>query len=154
VNGMVFRMLGKDEEVDEVAQDVFVEALSSLDSLREPAAFRSWLGTIVVHRVRLRIRRRRTSSSVGLIKIEPVDLERVASSAAPDVALELREVEERLSQLEQEERTALLLHRVEGYTLAEVATHLELSLATVKRRVASADEKLGATPPPDERGAA
>jgi RNA polymerase sigma-70 factor, ECF subfamily len=144
VNGLAFRMLGKDEELDEVVQDAFVEALSSLDSLRDPAAFRSWLGTIVVHRVRLRIRRRRISSTFSAAKAEPVDLERVAGSASPDVTLELREVYDRIGELDREERLALLLHRVEGYTLPEVAHHMGLSLATVKRRLTSADEKLAA----------
>jgi RNA polymerase sigma-70 factor, ECF subfamily len=154
VNGLAFRLLGKDNELDEVVQDVFVEALSSLDSLRDGGAFRSWLGAIVVHRVRLRIRRRRVSQALGLTKAEPVDLELIAGNASPDVALELREVYLRLDALDTEERIALLLHRVEGYTLPEIATQMELSLATVKRRVASADEKLAANEPRSTRGAA
>lgn len=155
VQGMAFRLLGRDDELDEVVQDVFVEALSSLDSLRDPAAFRSWLGTIVVYRVRLRIRRRRLTVSLGFVKSDDLELERVADeSASPDLALELSEVRDRIDELHTEERVALLLHRVQGHTLPEVADQMDLSLATVKRRVASADAKLAASRPKWVRGAA
>jgi RNA polymerase sigma-70 factor (ECF subfamily) len=154
VNGLAFRLLGRDDDLDEVVQDVFVEALAALGSLREPAAFRSWLGTIVVHRVRLHIRRRRVASTLGLSKTEPIDLALISRSASPDVTLELREVYTRIVALEAEERRALLLHRVEGYTLPEIAAQLDVSLATVKRRVASADQKLAASAPRQARGAA
>lgn len=147
VQGLAFRLLGRrSEDLDEVVQDTFVEALAGLSSLRDPAAFRAWLGSIVVNRVRLYIRRRRIATNAGLSSSEGVDLELVPDDqASPELALELREVCSCMDDaLEDEERWALLLHRVEGYTLTEVADQLELSLATVKRRVASAFEKLSA----------
>ncbi len=144
VQGLAFRLLGKDADLDEVVQDAFVEALSSLDSLRDPSAFRSWLGTIVVHRARLHIRRR-VASAVGLGKPDGVDVDLLVDAGTPDLALELSEARTCIAALGPEERTALLLYRVEGYTLPEVAAEMRLSLATVKRRLASADEKLAAS---------
>ena len=48
VNGLAFRLLGRDQDVDDLVQDSFLSALRSLDRLAEPQAFASWLGSIVV----------------------------------------------------------------------------------------------------------
>jgi RNA polymerase sigma-70 factor (ECF subfamily) len=60
------------------------------------------------------------------------------------VAAELREIYTILSTFPTSERIAFLLRRVEGMSLEEVATATETSLATVKRRIAAAEERLDA----------
>ena len=42
--------------------------------LRDSAAFRPWLGSIVVRLVRTRLRRRKLLSTLGLVTPEPVEL--------------------------------------------------------------------------------
>jgi RNA polymerase sigma-70 factor (ECF subfamily) len=66
VAGMAFRLLGRDEEVDDLVQDSFVEALRSLDRLQTPQAFASWLASIVVRTSSKVIRRRRLLTRLGL----------------------------------------------------------------------------------------
>jgi len=143
VHGLAFRLMGSDADVDDLAQDAFVEALSGLDRLAEPAAFSSWLGAIVVRTAHKRLRRRRLFDRLGLRRRTPIDLDALPlSSAPPDVALELRRIYAVLDQLPAEERVALVLRRVEGMELQEVADQMALSLATVKRRIAAAEVTL------------
>jgi RNA polymerase sigma-70 factor, ECF subfamily len=142
VHGLAYRLLAHDRDLEEVVQDVFVEALAGLGSLREPSAFGSWLGAIVVHRVRRRIRRRRLAAALGLVPVETVDVDELPGDPSSEAALELRRVHAHIAQLDAEERIALVLHRVEGYSLPELAERMGLSLATVKRRLASAEQKL------------
>ena len=61
VRGMVHRLLGPDTELDDVVQDVFVTAISSIGKLRDPAALKSWLLGIAVSKAKgiLRARWRR-----------------------------------------------------------------------------------------------
>ena len=42
---LAYRLLGRDEEVDDIVQDVFVAFLRFRHDIREPAAVRSWLAT-------------------------------------------------------------------------------------------------------------
>ena len=77
---------------------------------------------------------------LGLRSAAPHDPDLVISSSAPpDVALELRSVYETVRDLPAEERIALVLRRVEGLELTEIAETMGFSLATVKRRLASAE---------------
>jgi RNA polymerase sigma-70 factor (ECF subfamily) len=139
-NGLAYRLLGNDAELDDLVQDCFVIALTTLDRLAEPSAFSGWLGGIVVRQAHKRLRRRRMLVRFGLRRSEPVDLDAIVRPGLPpDVAMELRRVYSAIDELPAEERIALVLRRVEGLELAEVATRMGLSLATVKRRLERAD---------------
>ena len=59
------------------------------------------------------------------------------------VAAELHAIYEKLETLPTEERIAFTLRRLERMPLADVATAMALSHATVKRRVAAAGAALG-----------
>jgi RNA polymerase sigma-70 factor, ECF subfamily len=150
VHGLAFRLMGRDSDVDDLAQDAFVEALGALDRLQEPAAFSSWLGAIVVRTAHKRLRRRKLLHRLGLRRGEAIDLDALPLNAAPpDVAAELREIYGVLDALAPEERIALVLRRVEGMELREVADRMQLSLATVKRRIAAAESTLDARRGPE-----
>lgn len=134
------RMLGSSDEADDLVQDTFVRALCNLNRLENSQAFAAWLTAIAVHGAQKRLRRRRLLVRLGLRSVEPVDPElAISPSAPPDVASELRAVYRAVSSLRAEERIALVLRRVEGMDLSEIAQHMRLSLATVKRRLAAAE---------------
>jgi len=145
VAGIAFRLLGRDEDVDDLVQDSFVEALRSLDRLQAPQAFASWLASIVVRTSSKVIRRRRLLTRLGLRRRDAgVEIDAVVSpSAPPDVAAELRALYGRIEALPARERVALVLRRVEGLGIDEIAALVGASPATVKRRIAEGEQKLG-----------
>jgi DNA-directed RNA polymerase specialized sigma24 family protein len=59
-----------------------------------------------------------------------------------DVAVELRRVYAIVAQLPAEARVALILRRVDGLDVPEIARRMTLSLSTVKRRLKLAEEIL------------
>jgi RNA polymerase sigma-70 factor, ECF subfamily len=142
VNGLAFRLMGRDSDVDDLVQDSFVTAFAGLHGLEDPQAFAAWLGSIVVRTAGKVIRRRVLLERLGLRRRrEPVDIDAVAARlAGPDVAAELRQIYERLERLPAEQRIAFLLRRVEGMELEEVAQKMGISLATAKRRIAAAQQ--------------
>jgi RNA polymerase sigma-70 factor, ECF subfamily len=144
VNGLAFRLMGRDGDVDDLVQDSFIQAFEGLSRLENPHAFSSWLCSIVVRTANKRLRRRRLLTKLGLARSEPVDLEMIVSkSSPPDVAAELSRIYQVLDRLPAEERVALVLRRVEGMSIDEVASRMGLSPATVKRRLARAIAELG-----------
>jgi RNA polymerase sigma-70 factor (ECF subfamily) len=152
VNGLAFRLLPRDAELDDLVQDSFIEAFSGLARLADPGAFKGWLGAIVVRTAHKRIRRRRLLERLGLRRREPIDLEAVVgSSSSAEHALALRRVYAVLESMDPEERIALVLRRVEGLELTEVADRMGLSLATVKRRLTKAEAVLATAQRLDER---
>ena len=137
------RILAGRDDADDLSQDAFVYAFTRLDTLQNPQAFHAWLRSIVVRTASKRLRRQRLLTRLGLRRTEPVDTETIISADAPvDVAVELRHVYSLVEKLPAEERIALVLRRVEGMELLEIADEMKLSLATVKRRLAAAEGRL------------
>ncbi|HYO96365.1 MAG TPA: sigma-70 family RNA polymerase sigma factor [Polyangiaceae bacterium] len=143
VIAMSQRMLVDRDDADDLVQDVFVYAIDRLHTLDNPQAFGSWIGSIVVRTAFKRLRKRRLLARLGLYRAAPVDLDLiVAPNTPPDVAAELRAVYAMLERLPVEERMALVLRRVEGMEIAEIAASMGLSVATVKRRLSAVQARL------------
>ena len=141
--GLAHRLLPQDNEVDDLVQDCFVSALRRLSSLDNPQAFAAWLGSIVVRAVSKRLRRRRLLSRLGLRVPEELDPEAIAAPAVPgDVAVELRRVYAVVASLPAQARVALVLRRVDGLEVPEIARRMGVGLSTVKRRLKLAEEIL------------
>jgi RNA polymerase sigma-70 factor (ECF subfamily) len=136
------RMLAEREGADDVAQDALVEAVGHLDTLTNPQAFTAWMASIVVRRALKHLRSRQLLRRLGLHSRTPLDLEAVISPSAPAaVLLELRAACAALGRLPEQERMILILRRVEGMRLAEICGRMNLSLATVKRRLTAAENR-------------
>jgi RNA polymerase sigma-70 factor (ECF subfamily) len=144
VIGLSYRLLGRDDEADDLAQEAFVHALASLDRLDDPQAFGAWIRTIVVRTAHKMVRRRALMRRLGLARrAEPIDEEALVSpDAPPDVRAELGAVYALIDQLPPRERLALVLRRVEGLSHEDVAETLGVSLSTAKRLAAASDVAL------------
>lgn len=137
---LAVRLQGNATDVEDIVHDAFLRAHSRLADLRDPAAFRAWLGSIVVRLVRSRLRRRRLMRALGLVDSgEPVDLDAIASpSAGPESRALLAQVYAVLRTMDASDRIAWTLRYVERHRLETVAELSGCSLATVKRRIARA----------------
>jgi RNA polymerase sigma-70 factor, ECF subfamily len=142
--GQAWRLIPR-EDPEDLAQDALVHALTNLHKLEQPQAFATWLSAIVVRLAMTRLRRKHLLTRLGLRRSEPIDPEAMTTGLTNEARVELTEVYAVLERLPPEERTALVLRRVEGLELKEVAEAMELSLATVKRRLSSAEARLAAS---------
>jgi len=143
VNGLAFRIMGRDGDVDDLVQDSFLEALRHLERLDNPQAFASWLGSIVVRTAGKRLRKRSLLNRLGLRRATPIDADTILShDAPPDVRADLSRLYASLDEMHHEARTALVLHRVEGMSLPEAANAMGISLSTIKRRIQTAERVL------------
>jgi RNA polymerase sigma-70 factor (ECF subfamily) len=152
------RLLGRGSDAEDAIQDSFVIALEQLPKLREGAAFRSWLLRIVVHQAHRRYRKRRMLTRLGFVQHDDLDslCNQGRSDLAPDLRAELAKLDLVLKSIAVAERFAWILRHVEGLRLEEVATACNCSLATAKRRISAADQRvrqhvmLVEAPEPDE----
>ena len=142
---VVDRMLGDRDETDDVVQDTLETALGKLGSLREPDAFGGWLLSIAVRHVHRRLRRRRLALAFGFLTsaegVEPLE-EQVAPFATAEQRAELALLDRALARLAPAERIAWTLRWIEGLELSEIATALDCSVTTVKRRLQAADAEV------------
>ena len=132
-----YRLLGRDGEVDDLVQDVFIAAHRGLGSLRNRDAVKGWLATVTVRLARRRLRTRRLR---GLLRIDGSDdyLEVADTSAGPDTRALVARIYQILDRVPVDRRIAWSLRFVHGEKLSRVAELCECSLATAKRRIRAA----------------
>jgi RNA polymerase sigma-70 factor (ECF subfamily) len=141
VAAVILRLDGRTADVEDLVQDVFVEAAAGIAGLREPEAIKGWLATIAVRTVRRRLRMRRVWRFFGLDReVDPAGL--TDPGASPVDRLLLRAVYRVLDDMPTENRLAFSLHMIEGETMETVAKLCGCSYATAKRRVSRAQSQI------------
>jgi len=135
------RLLGRDDELDDLVQDVFLEAHRGLSSVRESGAIKGWLARICVRRAVRRLRRRRLRAFLSLDTLTH-DPQLVASGASPEARAEVSQLYGKLERLPALERVVWVLRYLEGDSLDEIAALCACSKSTVQRRLRAADASL------------
>jgi RNA polymerase sigma-70 factor, ECF subfamily len=131
------RMLGRESDVDDLIQEVFLAAFRQRHQVRDPLALKGWLATIAVRAARKQLRRRRLRSFVGFDALSPA-LELRDTGMSPERRALLSRVYAALDRIPVEQRLAWTLRYVEGQKLEQVAESCRCSLATAKRRITAA----------------
>ncbi len=141
VNGLVWRLLGPDQDHDDIVQVVFCRLLQHVHKVREADKLRSWVRSVTVNSVYSELRKR------GVRRLFFANESRKPEQFVDAPAtLESRDLLARiyteLNRMPANERMAFSLRYIEGKQLSEVAELCGCSLATVKRRVARAEQRV------------
>jgi RNA polymerase sigma-70 factor (ECF subfamily) len=136
VRALLSRLLDDARDVEEAAQDTFVQAWRNLGRFRGDSAPFTWLYRIAVNEALQRLRRKRLDSR----PLDDLDTETLPHPAAgPDALAESHEarafLEARVRALPIELRAPLVLRDVEGLPNEEVAVAIGLSVAATKSRI-------------------
>jgi RNA polymerase sigma-70 factor, ECF subfamily len=143
VLSLAVRIQGSIVDAEDIVHDAFLKAHEQLGELRDPPAFRSWLGAIVVRFVATRMRRRRLLERFGLSVGEPVEIDAIAAAeASPEDRAQLAQLYALLQTVPASDRIAWMLRTIERHPLDEVARLCRCSLATAKRRISRAQRFL------------
>jgi RNA polymerase sigma-70 factor (ECF subfamily) len=126
VRGMLRRLCGNAALADDLAQQVFLQAWTSLRTLRAPGAFGGWLKQIAVN-AWLTQHRRQPQESRGFAADDAPGLE-----PNPGLAIDLDAL---LTRLNPNERIAVVLAYAEGLTHPEIAAATGWPLGTTKSHV-------------------
>lgn len=126
-------ILGSREPAADIAQDVAVDVLASVDGLRDPAAFDAWVHKITARRTLRYLGRRRhahsTETPLALLleSEEPV----AADAADPDGLIARELLAAALAELPAKQRLALALRYVHDLSDADIAAALGCREGTV-----------------------
>lgn len=135
------KLLGRESEVDDLVQDVFVRAMRGLKNLRDPGAVRGWLAAIAVRQAFGRLARRRVRRALGLDA--PPDYEWIADEGLDDQdRAALVDTYRALDALPPTLRVPWVLRFGEGEQIDSIAALCGCSRATVKRRIDAAQAAL------------
>lgn len=120
------------DEVDDLAQEVYVRAFTGLSSFRGEASVRTWLARIgrntCADAVRRQQRRRRITRAI---------VDEPTAQPAPDHARAVS-LNGLLATLDRDRRDAFVLTQVVGMSYTEAADVLDCAVGTIRSRVARA----------------
>ena len=151
----VLQLLNNKQDAEEVTQDAFIRAHRGLENFRGDASFSTWLYQIATNLAHNRYWywfRRKRDQSISLDQPQCDDgsltLENMMPCADenPAEAVVTQEFVDRVSDcmqyLSDKHKEVLILRNVKNLTYDEIAQQLEISVGTVKSRIARARESL------------
>ncbi len=150
VFNLLFHYSGRKEDIEDLAQEVFIKVYMHLATFETRAAFRTWLYRIAINVSIDHARKRKLRRMLSLDGLTEWARERVAFKSAqmpsPQIVAEQSDLDQYiqrgLEQLPEDFRKALVLRDLEGLEYDEIATITGWSLGTVKSRLFRGRQRL------------
>jgi len=155
IYGLLYRLTENSEEARDLTQETFLRAFQSIGHFRGDADLKTWIYRIAINQARNRWRwwrRRRRDSTVS---IDSTDVDgrptlvttlRANGSSDPEQATLAHERERALrtalGSVRRIYREAVVLRDIEGFSYEDIAATLEISIGTVKSRLARGRQEL------------
>jgi RNA polymerase sigma-70 factor (ECF subfamily) len=141
IYALAYRVIGREEDARDVAQETFLRAFRALPGFKGEAKFSSWLYRIALNLCRDWIRRKKRTPVVDMP--DDVDFIEMAADHGPVESIEdlvarnemSRIVAQGMTLLPDEQRTAIVLKEYHGLTFQEIADLQGCPLSTVKTRL-------------------
>ena len=147
--GTISRLIGRPEDVEDVAQEVFVRLYHSLDQLRTPEVFEPWLYRLTVNAAYdyLRRRKRRAESRMSDLSEQQVMMaDSTAGLKQQESEREKSRVRDLMNSLfrnvSEEDRLLLTLKEVEGLSLKELEQIYHVKENALKVRLFRARQRV------------
>ena len=125
------RMTGRDEDAQDLLQEVWLRVIRGIGRLRDGSRFRGWLFGIARRALMDRLRRVYSAPATDDVDVAELALEIEATDSEADLAL----LEATLETLPATEREVLTLFYLRDLTLAELAQVLNVPVGTIKSRL-------------------
>lgn len=133
-----YRVFGPDADLEDVVQDVFIEAFRSIDRFKGEARVSTWLYRVAFNVALQRLRRRKRRRESALPDQPEREVEQPLGES-PQQSLERREmmatVYRVLDQLSPKKRVVFVLHEMLGLDSKEIAEQLGTNVLTVRTRL-------------------
>jgi RNA polymerase sigma-70 factor, ECF subfamily len=149
IMGTIARLIGRPEDVEDVAQDVFLRLYFSLEQLRTPEVFEPWLYRLTVNAAYdyLRKQRRRNEARMSDLSEEQVLLADALAGGRVDADEQHRRkvretVDILLGSVSEEDRILLVLKEVEGLSLKELEKIYNVKENALKVRLFRARQRV------------
>lgn len=156
IYSLLYRLLRRREDAEDLLQQTFLSAFQNISRFREEASFRTWITRIATNFALMKFRKEGKIHTVSLSDPQnftdegvPLPREIADWSVNPGELLERKELveilEAAIAKLPQIYRAVFLLRDMEGLSNQEVADMMELTVSAVKSRLMRARLFLRAT---------
>ncbi|TFC47112.1 RNA polymerase sigma factor [Cryobacterium sp. TMT1-21] len=134
------RVLGSNDEMDDVVQEAFITAWQQLPTLENGAAVKSWLMRIVSRKSIDRVRARRRHVDIDLTDAAAPEHE--SPHRLVEAESQTEELTRVLATLPEDQRRCWMLRELAECSYGEIAEQLELPVSTIRGLLARARKTL------------
>ena len=134
-----YRIVGNQEEAEDVLQEAFVNAFQKIHSYQGKASFGAWLKKIVVNKAISFLRKQQIEMVELEDRFEPKSDEQVDDI---DLVMKVETIRNAIQKLPNGFRVVFSLYLLEGYDHKEISEILEISESTSKSQYNRAKKKL------------
>jgi RNA polymerase sigma factor (sigma-70 family) len=155
VNRLLYHLAPDWQERADLAQEVWIRVYRNIKRLQEPVKFRGWLSRIATNLFYDELRKRkRTTQPISLdapVRMSDGELSWELASEMPSPTDDLAtkefyaQLQKAIAELPESFRTTIVLREIQGLSYEEIAEITNVSLGTVKSRIARARLKLQST---------
>lgn len=144
---LAFRFCNNQTDAEDLVQDVVIKLLSRSQEIARIEKLRPWLAKIL-YRQFIDNYRQKSRSPLSLVTDNDELLSEQLASAADnpeqqaEASLNQLHLQQALLSLNEDQRTVVLMHDVEGYTLVELEVILDAPVGTLKSRLNRARSQL------------
>jgi RNA polymerase sigma-70 factor (ECF subfamily) len=155
IYGLLYRLTENAEEARDLTQETFLRAFQSIGQFRGESDLRTWIYRIAINQARNRWRwwrRRHRDTTVSIDAKDEAGNAAVVAQLSADIGSNPehgalahereRALKKALSSLRRVYREAVLLRDIEGFAYEEIAVALDISVGTVKSRLARGRQEL------------
>lgn len=147
--GTVARLIGRPEDVEDVAQEVFLRLYYSMGQLRTPEMFEPWLYKLTVNASYDYLRKQRRRNEARMSDLSEQQVVMADAAAGGKVSIEhdrqkqVKElVESLLGAIPEQDRILLMLKEVEGLSLKELEKVYSVNENALKVRLFRARQRV------------
>jgi RNA polymerase sigma-70 factor (ECF subfamily) len=140
-----FRIVGKQDEAEDVLQEAFLAAFRQLDKFRGDATFGAWLKRIVINAALNHLKKKKLDFVSMDDKHLDADLDSIENDTQNELNfddVQLAKVRSAIQDLPKGFQMILTLYLIEGYDHVEIAEILDISVSTSKSQYSRAKKKL------------
>lgn len=139
VFNVAYTFVGRHDEAEDLAQDIFLKVFRSLGTFDRRANFQTWLTSVSRNLCIDHYRSVRKEREVISREVDATELPRASEDGGALVALEQRDrvalLRQALSRLPPTLRTVVLMRDIQELSYQEIANRLNLPEGTVKSRI-------------------
>ena len=141
IHRFAYRLLGQQEQADDITQETFIRAYEHLARLDADANLSAWLYRIAANACQDALRRRRRITWVPMFDDEAADAAFATADDFVPQVIEAQAIARVLAEMPPALATTLVLRSVEGFSCEEIADIMGVPKGTVFSRLARAREQ-------------
>lgn len=137
------------QDAEEISQDVFVKLFQSIEDFKQESTLKTWIYRITINKSLDFLKHKKSQKRFfifGKRSENEYEIQNIATFEHPGILLENKEkakiLFEVINQLNENQKTAFILSKIDGLSNPEISTIMELSISSIESLVFRAKENL------------